>query len=345
MKSDENVVIIAHPLFGILMASHNRYSNVQSLGAVLFHDDKQLSCSLSPNTWEFRRDDEELLQSSWELAKGNSKKFPWNEEVKEQAYVFLFNQNRQWGGNFFHFHFHELQRLTGFLEIKKRMPNLSLAVPSGMKSYQRDIIDSLIGETKLIELDIFHKSYLFEDCFIGDYANIAEIPINLFELLQSAGKKRIHFEPNDSERLVYIGRRTGKGFAGDKRIMSNKNAFVELLESLNFEIMYFEDYDLEGKLAKLLNPSPRIIVTEIGSGLTNFLFMPRDFLLQTNLVIIDQNNWRLPPSRMSSIFDRLSIPRKIITAESITENFDDIQNNPYKLDINHFEHELSSLIS
>ena len=102
----------------------------------------------------------------------------------------MFNNNRQWGGNFFHFHFHELQRLTGFLEIKRNIPDLKLAIPSGMKSYQRDMINSMIGDTKIIELDIYQKSYLFKNCFVGDYQDIAEIPIGLFETLQMSGKKR-----------------------------------------------------------------------------------------------------------------------------------------------------------
>ena len=46
-----------------------------------------------------------------------------NRIVKEQEnldniYLFIFNRGKQSGGNYFHFHFHYLQRLLGFLTIQ-----------------------------------------------------------------------------------------------------------------------------------------------------------------------------------------------------------------------------------
>ena len=263
------------------MPIYGTFNKVQSIGDSLFVGKKQLPHSLSPNIWEFRRDDSDLLKSGWDMAKQSLQDSYEIETIDEEMYLFLFNQNQQWGGNFFHFHFHELQRLLGYLELRKTNPSLKLGIPKGIKNFQRSIIDSIVGDVEKIEFDIFNKSYLFNKCYIGEYSNIAEIPVNLFNILQAVGSRKINFEPSKSERMVYIGRRTGKGFAGDKRVMKNSIDFLKLLETMNFETIFFEDYDLEGKLTNLLNPSPKIILTEIGSGLTNFLFMPRSHLFES----------------------------------------------------------------
>ena len=239
------------------MPIYGTFNKVQSIGDSLFVGEKQLPHTLSPNVWEFKKDDSNLLKSGWDKAKQGFPNSDETEIVDEEIYLFLFNQNAQWGGNFFHFHFHELQRLLGYLELRKTNPSLKLGIPKGIKNFQRSVIDSIVGDVEKVEFDIFNKSFIFNKCYVGEYSNIAEIPVNLFNILQAVGSGKINFEPTKSERMVYIGRRTGKGFAGDNRVMKNSIDFLKILETMNFEKIFFEDYDLEGKLTNLLNPSPK----------------------------------------------------------------------------------------
>ena len=39
-----------------------------------------------------------------------------------------------------------------------------------------------------------------------------------------------------------------------------------------FKLFYFEDYEFDDKIIKLISLSPKLIVIENGSGLTNLLF-------------------------------------------------------------------------
>ena len=98
-----------------VVAEYNKLANVQSINAELYHNNKKLSHSLSPNKWEFGSEDIEALTSSWEAVSH----IKADKIIDEDVYIFLFNKNKQWGSNFFHFHFHELQRLLGFIELKK----------------------------------------------------------------------------------------------------------------------------------------------------------------------------------------------------------------------------------
>ena len=79
-------------------------------------------------------------------------------EVKDldNVYVFIFNRGKQSGGNFFHFHFHYLQRLLGFMINDK---DVKLGIPLNMLDFQKNTILRMV---RLILL----RSYIFINIII-----------------------------------------------------------------------------------------------------------------------------------------------------------------------------------
>ena len=91
------------------------------------------------------------------------------------------------------------------------------------------------------------------------------------------------------------------------------------------------------KISKLISLSPKLIVIENGSGLTNLLFLPKEILQNIYFIILDQENWQIRKSRIYDIILKFNIKHEILTCKSVTNNVNDIQNNPFEINIEEFD--------
>ena len=90
---------------------------------------------------------------------------------------------------------------------------------------------------------------------------------------------------------------------------------------------------MEDKLISLINLNPKIIIIEIGSGITNLLFIPKQFLKNIKFIFIDQKCWQLSKSRMYDIIIKLNLNHIIITCDNEINDYVDLQNNPYYINL------------
>lgn len=314
------------------MNIYEKYDKILTFDDKIFYKKNILSNCLSANKYIYFKNN-----STREIDFYYEKNLP-NRELKKlnNIYLFIFNRGKQSGGNFFHFHFHYLQKLIGYFFLNDS--EIKLGIPLNMLEFQKNIILSLVPENKIVYLDIYQYNYEISECYIGTYLNIDSIPNYLFDKYQMLGYELL-FKNNiiypNFENNIFIGRRI-KNNAGVDRCIINNDQFMFNLKIKRFKSFYFEDYNFEGKLINLVKLNPRIIVIENGSGLTNLLFIPKDILQNIYFIIIDQENWNIETSRIYDIILKFNLKHKILTCKSITENTSDIQNNPFEININEF---------
>jgi hypothetical protein len=305
----------------------------------LFSNEMQISATLNANQYEFDSDNSEFLNEQWKIYCRNE---PPKIEING-GYLLFFDNNLQSGANFFHFHFHEMQKILGYLELLNINPDLKLYLRTGLSNFQKYLINLLVPQSNIIEIDIFSDIYSVSDVYVGCYISISEIPQELVDIYQNIGRSIC--EENDVKSNIptsgiCIRRRQNKGFAGDSRFMLNQDKYDELMTSHGYVDFYFEDYDLEGKLIGLLSNQPRQIIMEIGSGITNFLFFPKEFLQGTSIIVIDQDRWKLDKSRINDIFKKIGLD--YVTSRALTKinNPSDPGNNPFSIDVKDVEEKM-----
>jgi len=216
-----------------------------------------------------------------------------------------------------------------------------------MLGFQKFIIHKIIPEDKIIYLDIYKYNYVIKNCYIGDYISSYDIPKSLLEIYTNIGyeyinKNNLTLQNNNN---IFIKRNNTSKNAGQNRYVMNKYELEIILDIYNFKYYSFEDYDLENKIINLINLQPKIIIIEIGSGLTNLLFFPKEFLKKIKFIIIDQHNWFLKKSRIYDIILKLELDHKIITCPNKVDNPKDIQNNPFILNIDLLDNMLNDIIN
>ena len=254
----------------------------------------------------------------------------------QNIFIFIFNRGKQSAGNFFHFHFHYLQKILGFFLINDE--NIKLGIPLNMTPFQKNIILKLVPEDKIIYLDIYKYNYEIKNCYVGNYINIHSIPDLLLDKYQIIGNKIIFnnlIKPK-YENNIFISRKINDN-AGSNRYITNYDEFTKFIETKKFKLFYFEDYNLENKLIKLISLNPKLILIENGSGLTNFLFFPKNIIKNIHLIILDQENWKINTSRIYDIILKFEIKHDILTCKNIINDENDIRNNPFNIDISEFE--------
>ena len=207
-----------------------------------------------------------------------------------------------------------------------------------MTPFQKNIIFRLVPEDKIIYLDIYKYNYEIKNCYVGNYINIDSIPDLLFNKYQIIGYEIIYnnFIKPKYENNVFISRKINDN-AGSNRYITNYDEFTKFLQSKKFKLFYFEDYNLENKLIKLLSLNPKLILIENGSGLTNFLFFPKNIIKNIHLIILDQENWKIKTSRIYDIILKFEIKHDILTCNNVINDKVDIRNNPFNVDISEFE--------
>jgi len=321
------------------MDLYNIYDNIITCDDLMIYNDITLPQSLSINYYLQYKDNNETLKNLY------NKKLEREDKNLENIYLFIFNRGKQSGGNYFHFHFHYLQRLLGFLNINNE--NIKLGIPLNMLGFQKFIIHKIIPEDKIIYLDIYKYNYVIKNCYIGDYISSYDIPKSLLEIYTNIGyeyinKNNLTLQNNNN---IFIKRNNTSKNAGQNRYVMNKYELEIILDIYNFKYYSFEDYDLENKIINLINLQPKIIIIEIGSGLTNLLFFPKEFLKKIKFIIIDQHNWFLKKSRIYDIILKLELDHKIITCPNKVDNPKDIQNNPFILNIDLLDNMLNDIIN
>ena len=85
---------------------------------------------------------------------------------------------------------------------------------------------------------------------------------------------------------------------------------------------------------------------EVGSGLTNLLFINKNLLRNIKFIIIDQSEWKVDKSRISKIFKLLDINYDIFRCKTINKSHEnDSRNNPFVLNIDEFHQKYNNLFS
>ena len=283
-----------------------------------FYNKKLLPESLSINEYLKYKDDDNYL-NNFNIIK--------RDEVSlDNIFLFIFNRGIKSGGNYYHFIFHYLQKIIGFFELK----NLKLGIPLNMLDFQKELLYKLIPKENIIYLDIYRYNYVINNCYIGKYISASNLPLHLLNKYQNI----FNFNNFESKNLIYIRRRNNNN-AGKERIMINENDFINYLKDKNCSFFFFEDHNFNDKIINLIDLKPKTIIIEIGSGLTNLLFIPKYILKNIKFIIIDQDNWKLDKSRICNILNILQINFDIITCKNVTNN-KDLFNSPFILNINDF---------
>ena len=115
------------------MKIYERYDTILTFDDKLFYNKNLLPTCLSANKFVYLQN-----YSNREIDFYYEKFLP-NREVKElhNIYIFIFNRGKQSGGNFFHFHFHYLQRIIGFFLLNN--DNIKLGIPLNMLDFHMQI--------------------------------------------------------------------------------------------------------------------------------------------------------------------------------------------------------------
>ena len=184
------------------MNLYERYENIFTYDDLAFNKTKLIPQTLSANLYLKYKNNTDFLKNKF------------NDKIDRQIidiqniYLFTFNRGKQSGGNFFHFHFHYLQKLIGFLELNDE--NIQLGIPLNMLEFQKLLILSIVPESKIVYLDIYRYNYNITNGYIGLYQNINSLPNKLFV--------RIGVDPVDSnderESKENISNFTMAGMAG-----------------------------------------------------------------------------------------------------------------------------------
>lgn len=247
--------------------------------------------------------------------------------TKHNLFIFIFNRGNKSGGNYFHFHFHYLQKLLPFFKLN----NIKLALPLNMLDFQKEILFKLVPKSNIEFLDIYQYNYEIINAYIGDYISPNFIPTELFDIYQNIGSQYIHNIEN--QNTIFVARKNNTYNAGKNRYIINHKQLDEFIIHNNIIKYYFDDKNLEDKLISLINLNPRIIIIEIGSGITNLLFIPKQFLKNIKFIFIDQKCWQLNKSRMYDIIIKLNLNHIIITCMNEINDYVDLQNNPYYINL------------
>jgi capsular polysaccharide biosynthesis protein len=290
------------------------YNKITTNDDKLFYNGKLILSSLSINSY---------INSNTKYAIFKHKKTI----IKDNLFIFIFNRGNKSGGNYFHFHFHYLQKLLPFFNLN----NIKLAIPLNMLDFQKEILFKLVPQFNIEFLDIYQYNYEINNAYIGHYISPDFIPNQLFDIYQKLGSKYINNIKN--ENIIFIKRKKSIHNAGKNRFIINDKELNEFIINNNIVKYFFDDKNLENKLISLINLNPKIIIIEIGSGITNLLFIPKLFLANIKFIFIDQECWILKKSRIYDIITKLKLNHHIITCNNDIKDYVDLQNNPYYLNL------------
>lgn len=302
------------------------YKNVTTFDYFAFNNNILIAESLPLNAYFKFRYDDKYLKDKINL-KPNRKTIKLN-----NIYLFIYNNNNVCGGNFFHFTFHYMQKLVDYFTLNKS--EIKIAIPLYSLEFQKEILKSIVSDENILYIDIYKFNYDITNCYIGKYYDTSSIPLSLFTKYQNIGLN-YNNQNFENKNMIYIGRKDNEiNNGGNNRYIINNNEFTDFLNKNNILNFYFEDYNLKNKINNLIDLKPKVIITEIGSGLTNFLFFPKDFFKEIKFIIIDQINWKLDKSRIYGIIKLLDIKYQILRCKNTINNKQqNLANNPFTIDV------------
>ena len=255
----------------------------------------------------------------------------------ENSYLFLFDIDKACGGNYFHFCFHIMQKLCGYLILREKNSNIKLILREDLKEFQREIILNFVNEKDIIFLDFRANWYNLTNCYIGNYINLTSLPNILFLKYQILSMDIYDYRNIKYSNVIFI-RRDNKNTAGSDRYILNSEEYYDYLKKNNILISSFDNKIILDKIHDLVILSPKIIIIETGSGLANFLFFPKHILKKIIIIILNPKLWKIKDSRIYNIFVKLEIKPYIFNCKSILQNKlnlidKDKNNNPFIINI------------
>jgi len=164
-----------------------------------------------------------------------------------------------WSEGYFHWFTDALPRL---IASEKRVSNHSIVLPICYKKLQY-VIDSL--NILNYNVDFYDSKLLIRNLLLPSHT--AESGNYNVEILKTLRNKFKIFDNTLGNRKIYVSRNKAL-----KRKISNEEQVLKLLILFEYEIHYFEDYQLIDQI-KLLQQAKCLIGLH-GAGLTNMLFMP-----------------------------------------------------------------------
>lgn len=206
----------------------------------------------------------------------------------DTAYLLPLFQSPTKSRNFFHFHFHEMQRVCGY--FSPDLPQgLKVTLTGNLSGFQAATLERAIGALNIERLDP-QKVYCIHDAYIGDYIDIDHLPTDLSIIYNALVNRELHASPTRTQvGAVYVSRRIRPENAGNSRVFVNEQELIRALTKVDIPTVYFEDLDVAAKVA-MLNSDQLTVITTIGSQLANFLFRSQD-ADAARAIIIDHEDW------------------------------------------------------
>lgn len=260
-----------------------------------------------------------------------------NIEFDGDIYIFLFDIDKACGGNYFHFCFHIMQKLYGYLILKEFNPNMKIVIREDLKEFQKELILKFVSEEDIVFLDVRRNWYRIKNCYIGNYISISSLPNQLFYKYQILSLEIYDYRNIKYNNVIFI-KRNNKNTAGSNRYIINKEEYYDYLNKNNILITSFDNKIILDKIHDIVILSPKILIIETGSGLTNFFFFPKNILKNIIIIILNPKLWKIRNSRIYDIFKKLEIRPYIINCKSTINQEDksgekDANNNPFIINI------------
>jgi hypothetical protein len=294
----DNISIIGKKYINNRVIKYKVYENILLIGRDLFY----------PNVLLLNNNDEKIYSPYDEkIMSLNKSCFYDNNEyyydknnminntniiIKSPIFFFIYNFD-----NYYHYLYDTIPYLWTFLFLKKTNPNLKILINYPNKKYifykfNLDILYRLVNKEDIIihdENNIYSQIFVSSSLTHGGMSNYPPRS-EIYELYEMIKRNSICINPSlNNYEKIYISRRTwvnndtsniGTNYT-TRRKMMNEDILVEELTKLGIKEIFTENLSIDEKVQ--LFATSRLIIGNIGGGMTNLLFSNKD----TRTVIIN----------------------------------------------------------